>query len=321
MHKLDIRDRKILFELDKNSRMSLTNLAKKLKTSKEVIFHRINNLKERNILLQCHAILGNYRFGLMLYKIYLKFSNVSSKEEIEILDYLKSNQHVMYLANSRGRWDLMIGIWAPNLENFYSVNNEIINKLSKYIQDRGVSISMKTTQFNRRYLYSDGSEPCEFDFGENKPQVKIDKEDRKILDILTQNSRTKLTQIASQTGISTDMVRYRIKKLENEKIITGYKCLFNSEKLGFVTCKSFIFFENINEIRKKEFLNYCKTLPNVINLVDTFAAWDLEIMFEIESFEEFYKIMDKLKNKFKDIIKFYEGMLIYQEPKQIFIDK
>ena len=47
--KLDLKDKKILFELDKNSRIPLSKLAKKIRLSKEVVFHRLNNLikKER----------------------------------------------------------------------------------------------------------------------------------------------------------------------------------------------------------------------------------------------------------------------------------
>lgn len=321
MHKFDLKDKKILYELDKDSRISLSDLAKKIKSSKEVVFHRINNLRNKNLIAQFHAIIANYRFGLMLYKTYLKFSDISDEEQNEILSYLRAHKDVMYIANSRGRWDLIFGIWASNPESFFSANNAVINQISRYIQEKELSISMKTIQFNRRYLYYDKLSPKEFTFGEGQPIAQIDEEDNKILDILTTNAREKISNISKKTKISRDMVRYRIKRMEKEKVITGYKCLFNSEKLGFVTCKSFIFFKNINEKRKNALFEYCKLLPNVINIVVTFAPWDMEIMFEVESYEKFYKIMDKLRNEFRDIIRFYEGILIYQEPKQVFIKK
>jgi DNA-binding Lrp family transcriptional regulator len=107
--------------------------------------------------------------------------------------------------------------------------------------------------------------------------------------------------------------------MEKEEIIKGYKCLLNSSKVGFTTCKAFVFFKNISEEKKKEFIDYSKFLDNTINIITTFAPWDLEIMFETSSYEEYFKIMDKIKEKFNNIIKFYESIMITSEPKQKFV--
>ncbi len=44
--KLDLLDKKILYELDINARQTSTQLSKKLKRSRNVIEYRINRLKE-----------------------------------------------------------------------------------------------------------------------------------------------------------------------------------------------------------------------------------------------------------------------------------
>ena len=44
----------------------------------------------------------------------------------------------------------------------------------------------------------------------------------------------------------------------------------------------------------------------------------MEIMFETENYESYFKIMDDIKEKFNDIIKFYDSVLITSEPKQVF---
>ena len=93
--------------------------------------------------------------------------------------------------------------------------------------------------------------------------------------------------------------------MKKEGIIKGYKILLNPSLMGFSTCKAFVFFKNINETKKKEFIEYCKRLPNTINIVITFAPWDLEIMFETKTYEDYFKIMDDVKERFKNIIKIY----------------
>ena len=48
--KLDKLDFKILHELDLNSRQPYANIAKKISTSKEVVFHRIRKLEESKVI-------------------------------------------------------------------------------------------------------------------------------------------------------------------------------------------------------------------------------------------------------------------------------
>lgn len=315
---LDIKDKKILFELDKNSRMSLTELAKKLKTSKEVIHYRLNKLEQEKIILRFHTVASSYRFGLTAYKVYLRLHDISKNKFDEIVEYLNKNKDVFWIGVSKGRWDLMFGIWAKNIEEFFLIHDIILEKFSKYIQEKELSISRENLQYNRRWLYNNNSSVVEFNFGEKEEKLEISKEDKLILDELVKHSREKIIDIAEKTGLSVDIVNYRIKKMEKEGIIRGYKCLWNSSIMNFTTCKAFVFFKDITTEKKKEFIEYCKNLKNSVNIVITFAPWDLEIMFETESYESYFKIMDEIKEKFSDIVKFYDSVLITSEPKQVF---
>jgi Lrp/AsnC family transcriptional regulator, leucine-responsive regulatory protein len=316
---LDLKDKKILFELDKDSSLSLQKIAKKVGLSKEVVFHRINHLINEKVILKFHTVPASYRLGLTAYKIYLRLSNISKQEFDELVDYLIKNNDVFWIGTCKGRWDLIFGIWAKSIEDFFIVHDKILDKFSKYIQDKELSISRENLQYNRRWFYYDTLDPLEFNFGEKEEKVKLDEKDQKILQILTDNSRIKITDISEKIKLNPKVIAYRIREMEKKGIIKGYKTLLNSSIIGFCTCKAFIFFKNINEIRKKEFLDYCKKLPNSINIVITFAPWDLEIMFETKTYEEYFKIMDDVKEKFKDIIKLYDSILISSEPKQRFI--
>lgn len=318
---LDLKDKKILYELDKDSRISLTDLAKKLKTSKEVVHYRINNLIKNKIILKFHTVPSTYRFGMVAYKVYLRLQDISKEKFDELISYLLKNDSVFWIGVSRGRWDLMFGVWAKNIEEFFKIHDQLLDKFSKYLQEKELSIGRESLQYNRRWMYHDTLTPVEFNFGEKDPPIVLDEDDSKILDKIINNSREKIIDIADKTKISPDMVSYRIKKMEKEGVIKGYKCLLNSSALNFVTCKSFVFFKNINEDKKQEFINYCKMLPNTINIVITFAPWDLEIMFETESYESYFKIMDDIKEKFRDIIRYYDSLIITSEPKQVFMGK
>ena len=50
--KLDLKDKKILWELDKDSRQPLSKIAKNVRLSKEAVYYRIKNLEKRKIIAE-----------------------------------------------------------------------------------------------------------------------------------------------------------------------------------------------------------------------------------------------------------------------------
>lgn len=63
--------------------------------------------------------------------------------------------------------------------------------------------------------------------------MKLDDTDKKIIGYLISDARLSARQIALKIEMSTVTVLSRIKKLEAEKIITGYSVLIDHEKLGY----------------------------------------------------------------------------------------
>ena len=51
MHKLDLIDRKLLAELDKDSRQPISALAKKVRLSKQAVKQRLEKLERNKIIL------------------------------------------------------------------------------------------------------------------------------------------------------------------------------------------------------------------------------------------------------------------------------
>lgn len=62
---------------------------------------------------------------------------------------------------------------------------------------------------------------------------KIDEVDKKILDVLIENSRTPFTDIAKKLGISAGTVHVRVKKMEESGIIQGSSLTVDYDLLGY----------------------------------------------------------------------------------------
>ncbi|MBU1703940.1 MAG: winged helix-turn-helix transcriptional regulator, partial [Nanoarchaeota archaeon] len=90
--RLDKIDAKILAELDKNSKIPFSSLAKKLKISREIVKYRIKKLVNQGIIRSFTTMINPAKLGYMIYKVYLKFQNLPN--ELKLIEYLLMHKNV-----------------------------------------------------------------------------------------------------------------------------------------------------------------------------------------------------------------------------------
>ena len=56
--------------------------------------------------------------------------------------------------------------------------------------------------------------------------------DRKIVSLLSRNGRMSFTELARQAGLSVSAVHQRVRRLEQDRVITGYAALCDPEVIG-----------------------------------------------------------------------------------------
>ena len=280
--KLDLKDKKILFELDKNSRKSLSKIGKKVGLSQEVVYHRVNRLQKTGIIKRFQAVVSISIIGYIAPKVYLQLQDITEEKYKELHDYLLNHKSVFWFGICQGRWDLLIAYWSKDSFEFGRLLDELLNKFSSYILEREVTFGKNTIQYNRRWFYRDKLEPVETEFGAELGHYELDKVDTEILRYLANNARLPVVELSKLIKTTADIIHYRIKQLEKNKIISGYKFALDTHKLGYETCKSFIYFKNITEKRRKELIQFCKLHPNIINIVLCVGPWDMEIEFEVK---------------------------------------
>ncbi|MBU4456945.1 MAG: Lrp/AsnC family transcriptional regulator, partial [Nanoarchaeota archaeon] len=136
--KLDFKDKKILYNLDLNSRATLNEIAKKVKLSKQVVDYRLKNLLKNKIIKEFYTVINFSKLGYTQHKLYLKFQNVNIEKEKEIIDYWEKNKHSIWVASSRGRWDLAVSLLAKDINDFGEILSNFINKYGLFVLEKDV---------------------------------------------------------------------------------------------------------------------------------------------------------------------------------------
>lgn len=70
-------------------------------------------------------------------------------------------------------------------------------------------------------------------FAKERQKAEIDETDKKIINILMENSRLSYREIAKKIGVSVVTIMNRVKNLEKQKVIKKYTANLDYEKLGY----------------------------------------------------------------------------------------
>jgi len=123
--------------------------------------------------------------------------------------------------------------------------------------------------------------------------MQPDLTDKKILQLLQQNSQLTIKEIASQINLSVTPVHERIRKLEREGFIDKYVCLLNRRKLG----KSLVVYCNVtlDKQRKESFEDFNRAIVEMEEVLEcSVVSGNFDYMLKIvvqdaEAYNQFYQ--------------------------------
>ncbi|MBI4980254.1 Lrp/AsnC family transcriptional regulator [Candidatus Woesearchaeota archaeon] len=308
---LDLKNRKILSELEQDSRQSLNQIAKKVGLKKETVFHRIKKLEESGIIKKYLTEINLYKLGFQLYPLLLRFQNTTPQIEQEIVNYFQNSNYTGWLAKCEGAWDLNATLVARGNFELQKFLDKFLEKYSDYIADKHIFITTEIHYFkgglwlNRRTTktISTGGEDL----------MKTDEMDLKLLKILSTKARMPLVELGKRFNTDPKNIAYRIKKLEQQKIIQGSRILVDFSKMGYQFYKVWFSLKNLNPENLKKLINYFKENPRIIWATKFIGAYDLSCEMEVKDVEEFRSILEDIKTRFSHIIKKQESLLIFEE--------
>ncbi len=317
MIEIDLKDRKILYELDKNARISYAQIGKKVGLSTEVVHYRVKKLEEKGIIIQYQTSVKYSKLGLIHFKVCLKFNGISIETEENIYSELKKINQIVWIAKCLGDWDCIISCTVKTLDELDIIKDKIITLSNNYVSQKSISISSNIWSYPRKYLIHN-KELTNFKITE---QPKIDETDLKLLRILSKDARKPVVDIVKEMDSTVKIITARIRKLIKTGVINNFRPVIDYEKLGIHFYKTFFYLKNPEEKRVKQLLNKLNMNENVIHNLKVIGDWDLEPEFEFESEKEFQKTIQKLLNEFPDTIQKISVITILKEYKYTFFYK
>ncbi len=304
---LDLKDKKILNEIEMNARISYSDLAKKLKTSKQVIKYRIENLEKQNIIQGYFAIIDLLKLGYSAYIIYLKLQDLSSKQQELWHKQINKHPAVMSSGKNAGEWDLTIVIKSKNNQELDRIFKQIIQGREDKIKNKLITTQIESTYFTEKVFYNKQGKEATTEGGK---MTNIDEVDEKLIKILAENGRISLLDLSEKLKMSPNGVKERIKKLEEKKIIVGWKTKINYELLGFLHFRVFIHAKKMSEEFYSQIKHWLRQKGNIESVGRFWGYADIDFRIHSEDIFDLYKTIVEIKDKFIQNIIDIDSMII-----------
>lgn len=311
-----MKDRKILYQLDLNCRQSNAQIGKKVGLSKQVVDYRIKRMEEEGIITGYWAAIDTFKLGYQVFRVYIKYKDVSSEIKNEIINYILDYDDIWVLASIKVPINLDIVTWVKNVYKFDNFWDTVLKKYNKYFSSYNISNYTKSTDYKKSYLLEKKSIENNrkiFDIKSDGSSVKIDKLDYKILNEIVVNGRIPIQELAKKFNCSSQTIIYRIKNLEKSNIIKAFRVNIDYSKIGLNCYKLDIYLNDYS--RRDEVIKYLEKQPYLI-VLNTAIGWaDIEPELILENVERLFQVMEEIDKKFPSTIKKQEFWIMEKEHK------
>jgi Lrp/AsnC family transcriptional regulator for asnA, asnC and gidA len=315
--KLTEFDKKILFELDKDGRVSFSEIARIIGSTPQIVKYHYDQMLEKGFIKHFWAFIDYDKVGYSFFWGYLlKFTGLSKEKEAEIYEDFDSNMYIPIVQRIDGYADALIGIIAKDIFHHNQILQEIFSKYGSYITMNDIFIGLGFMKFPRTYLVGKENEFQKIAVsGGTTEKIKLSEIDRKILSLLQVDGRMEFTKIAKILDVSVGLIHKRYTKLEKSGVITKITFTINYEKAGLLLYRNCFKIVQAESARIDDLYKYCCLHPNIINYVKGMGNWELLLDIEVENRQQLREIMREMKNEFKDVIRQIEVNEVYQMDK------
>jgi len=304
MTKIDLKDRKILYELDLNCRQSNTQIGKKVGLKKDVVSYRIKGLQDEGVIRNFYAAIDTFKLGYDVFRVYINFQYVTSTIKEEIIKYFVDYKNSWVVASIKSEIDLDVVIWVKDIFEFYQFFEKALNKYEDYFEKYSISIYIYAACYHKDFLLIDEHDRPDREMYEvscGGKHVEIDESDYKLLNELAVNARAPLIELAEKIGCSSQSVNYRIKNLVKSGVINSFRVDIDLSKFDLHSYKVDIYLKDHK--LKKPIFDYLKDKP-CLEYMNFAMGWaDLEPEFIVENMDELLKILEELNSNFSGVIK------------------
>ncbi len=315
--KIDLKDRRILNELDMDARMPINKLANLVGLSRQVVKYRIERMKKDGIIIDSVAVFDSAVAGYGWYRLVLRLGPMDTpNRKEEIIHFLSNHSNSLWVGIVGGNWDIVVNFIARDNYAFNALLENFLGKYGAFVKAYESLVYVKVRDQKRSHVLENQQSVKGFNHKMKfDPLVILDNLDWKIISVLSKDCSHSNFQIGQICGVSDKTIKSRVKFMEDKKLLLGYRLLIHPSAIGYEPYMVFLGIHNLQADREDSLLKFLSASSGVTYVVKHIGRWRIGLEIEAKNRMEFQDFLVNLREKFGDIINDFEIFPIFRDYK------
>lgn len=326
---LDKVDRKLLYYLSENARLSYSVLADNVGLSREAVKNRIERLVRQKVILSFRVQTSHPYIGLEFYNLYISFARMDAEKQRGYENYIRKHPAVMWSNKCLGKWDYALLLLVKDLADFAEIISEFKEKFRGTLKELEFDVILYEYVYRARvmaFFKGLNAKPLEVVRDDSsfyraladtpvivekeRERHGVDKEDIKILEALSENCRQTLQEISTKAGIPVENIRYRMKRMIEKHAIVAFFAAINYDVFGLHWYRVRMRTSKISEAEEQKLSEFLLNHASVFWAARSIGKADLHIDLRVEDNNQLNDFLQEFNMKFEDTAIEYETLIM-----------
>lgn len=321
--KMDTLDKKIMYLLSLNGRLSHAAVAKHLSTSREVVSYRLQRLTELGVLHGFLTLTNTQALGKKAIMIGVKAHAAVRIQELATA--LHKLPEVTTIHHCGGIFDIIFTIQGKSDEECYARFHAILEKHSVNIKHFELFTKLESNfaslhllldderERNRLYqIHEHKGNSFQADFRKKEKKMITDAHDEEILVILNHDARISLADLSAKTGLSLFQLQKRISSLIQGNIIQGFIPYFSLARCGFHLYYVFVTVQQHAEYKFREWVNQN---PSIVWRTKLLGSFNYKLSVYVTNNNQLSDVLKEMYGHFGESILQTESLPVFASTK------
>src|SRR3989344_7478257 len=137
----------ILAIIDKDARLSHSEISKQSKIPKSVVTYNLNNLIKSGVIKGFATLVDHSSFGYSELRVYLNLYENNLERENQFIEYLTAMKNTSIVVLCIGNYDLIVNFYVRNIQYFWKQWFEVLKLYRSIIKDYAFNIIIEKDLF------------------------------------------------------------------------------------------------------------------------------------------------------------------------------
>jgi len=318
MAKLTPLQQHILFLVERQSDISVRELAELLDQRDHVIRHALLKLEQEEFFRR-EVIVNQVLLGWSSYCINLSLQSKGPSAHKLLIDTLKKSPRVTWVAETGGDYQYEITILGRNELEIAAFLDELPKISKTSFLKKNVYIETNFFTFGSKYLLPElPSNNLPHALVNNIPErVEWDETDHVVLWTLCNGDYKNFNEAARIAGIPMTTFDYRVKKLEKLGVISRRICVINQEMCGAHMHHVYLSTSCANSVIIPKLVSFCRNHRNISAMIRTLGIHDYQLICYMLHSDTTSALVRELENEFADELADYRVVPVLNIHKRI----